>query len=110
MEELHLDFSDEELREIISSPGYGAEVIFAEGYELADAYPSLGEWDVEGTLEMSSHSDQIFPWGAEVGKGSNWVISCTVAASGSLPVVLCPLHASDQMRASTRGFRGRQAA
>jgi len=110
MEELHIDFSDEELREIISTPGYGAEVIFAEGYELADAYPSLSEWDVEGTFEMTCHPDHLFSWGADVGKGSNWVISRTVAASTSLPVMLCPLHASDQFRASTRGFRGRQAA
>ena len=110
MEELHIDFSDEELREIISTPGYGAEVIFAEGYELADAYPSLGEWDVEGTLEMSCHPDQIFPWGADFGRGSNWVISRTVPAPASPQVVVCPLHATDQLRATTRGFGGKQAA
>ena len=69
MQQVRIDLSNEELLAIIRSPGYGEEVIFAEGYELPAAYPPPEAGTVQfplpwSALQQRSASGTLSgPWG-----------------------------------------------
>jgi hypothetical protein len=70
--DLEISFTNEELLEIIASPGSDAEVIFADGYLLPEGYPSLQSRVVDGELARESPFMQEFAWDQAKPLESNW--------------------------------------
>jgi hypothetical protein len=109
MRRIDITFTNEELLQIISNPGYGADVIFANGYDLAEAYPPFPGRSFHSSFTLAC--EEAPTWGAITAIESHWAVTdlkplrgewCRGGAS--------PIQALDAWRQAVGSYKGRQAA
>ena len=62
MEPMQIPFSDDELREIVNSSDFVTDIIFEDGYDLADAYPREFEGAIEHSFTLECTHWDIQDW------------------------------------------------
>jgi len=75
MDILGVPFTREEALRIISKPNFWSEVVFADGYELADGYPLLDTSTVEQFFDIQASTPPQSGWEIYVPSCGLWTDS-----------------------------------